>query len=241
MTATVLIQGIPPTLPENYCPADWQEFVNKIIEESQFTMNIDGPIAFYNYGPTEPSAENRVYPWLRTIAGAVDRWYSYKNGNWVSLHPIAAADYERRLYIGSTVDLETYDGGDTDAIGDASGPMWEVDTDFAGRSPMGPGAVPDSTTTVTVGNDFGSGVHTLIEDELPAHTHPTTLDAMGVDSGTFRTALFDVSNTPSSAVVVDGYTLTPDLTGGDDAHNNLHPVRGIYVIKRTARLYYKAT
>jgi hypothetical protein len=46
-----------------------------------------GNTSFYNFGDTEPSAENRIYPWLKTILGYPDNWYVYVDGDWRPVNP----------------------------------------------------------------------------------------------------------------------------------------------------------
>lgn len=113
--------------------------------------------------------------------------------------------------------------------------------DFRGRSPMG---VITGLTTVDLGQAAGEMSHTLTTAEMPAHNHAASQGAHshaqqvgGVPAylgtgGTGRTAYGAVTTNSTARVVTD--TATPaiavDMSGSGEAHNNLHPVKGIYFI-----------
>ena len=100
-------------------------------------------------------------------------------------------------------------------------------------------------STYAAGTTGGEAVHTLTENELPAHAHNPanqagyygfitnsqkafTVGDMGAQSGSGRyypyaSAAFDISrNTKTGSV------------GGGKAHNNMPPYLAVYVWKRTA-------
>ena len=231
MPNLTLITLTPPSLPTNYCPLSYQNLANDIIGGTQAVFNSTVGNSFFNFGPTVPSINNRIYPWLDENG----QWWIFKQGVWVYKNPVTAA-YERRIYVGTTTDLLSYDGGDGTAVaGDTFGPMWEVDTEFAARFPVGVGAFVASGAVAVMGKATSTAIvgedkHTLTVSELAAHTHNVGRYVNDSRSGgdpkfmdlTLGTGTVGISSS----------------TGGDAAHNNLPPFYGVYFIKRTTRIYY---
>lgn len=249
MPNLTLITLTAPSLTANYCPASYQKLANDIIGGTQATFNSTIGNSFFNFGPTYPAINNRIYPWLDENG----QWWIYDQGFWLRKNPVTAA-YERRIYVGTTTDLLSYDGGDGTATATSTtGPMWEVDTEFEARFPVGVGAflasgavavMGKATSTAIVGEDQ----HKLTVPELAAHTHDVAIKVFGhggedgdrsaADGGT-------TSNTvTNNTTIFPSSTIDPDLdakavsVGGDIAHNNLPPFYGVYFIKRTIRVYY---
>jgi hypothetical protein len=217
---------IPPSLPANYCPTTWQAFTNYILSKARVVLP-DGDLLFV-VQEEEPDAEDRDKIWFRIVDDAPDRWYKYYNGEWVVPHEVPASGAERRLYFGNEQSLESYDGGDGDAAGDASGPMWEIDTAPAARFLLAAGTLP-SGTVVIPGSTGGHEEITLTEAQLPAHDH--TYTGKG-DTG--------ASGDGGAAWVGDGNDdLQTGETGDGEEVNILPPYYGTYIIKRTARIYRK--
>ena len=222
MPNLTLITLTAPSLPANYCPASYQKLANDIIGGTQATFNSTIGNSFFNFGPTYPAINNRIYPWLDENG----QWWIYDQGFWLRKNPVTAA-YERRIYVGTTTDLLSYDGGDGTATATTTtGPMWMVDTEFEARFPAS-GAVAvlgTATSTSIVGEDQ----HTLTVPEIPAHTH-----------NFFPLVTADANNGGANGVQ---YGTTANVatssTGGGAAHNNLPPFYGVYFIKRTSRVYY---
>lgn len=239
--ATELLQLTVGSLPTGYCwPASPQTFANDFAERLQ--VQLPSNISFFNFGDTTPAAENRGYPWLRTASGAPDRWYVYFGGNWVWPHPVAASSNERRLWVGDLSALETHDGGASGTVGAASGPMWEEDTGFIGRSPMGPGLIPDTAITLAVAANQGKGEHLQTGEEVGPHGHTVShprVEGTGSGNITGNDVLQGDTGTgpQSGTLLVNNNT----YASSQEAMTILHPVRGVYIIKRTARVYYKTT
>jgi microcystin-dependent protein len=229
MPNLTLITLTAPSLPVGYCPSNYQQLANDIIGGTQATFNSAIGNSFFNFGPTTPALNNQVYPWLDQNGN----WWVFGGGYWLRQNPVAAGGSERRIYVGTTVDLQTYDGGNTNTPSDWSGPMWEVDAEFSARFPVGVGtfaasgavAVQGKTTSTSVA---GEDQHTLTVPEIPAHTH-----------NFFPLVTADANNGGANGVQ---YGTTANVatssTGGGAAHNNLPPFYGVYFIKRTARVYY---
>ena len=231
MPNLTLITLTPPSLPVGYCPLNYQNLANDIISGTQATFNSSIGNSFFNFGSTTPALNNQVYPWLDEDSN----WWVFNGGYWSRKHPVPITSSERRIFIGTTNDLLSYDGGDgtSNPPTNYTGAMWEVDANFQARFPVGAGTFAASgvvnvngtaTSTAVVGEDQ----HTLTVPEIPAHTHNffplVTADANngganGVQYGT-------TANVPTSS------------TGGGAAHNNLPPFYGVYFIKRTDRVYY---
>ncbi len=93
--------------------------------------------------------------WIPT-SGGVPRYPGYvfiwnvALGHWMSRHPVAPSDPSPKMYIGTLADLPTYDNGDANPAGPASGPMWEQWTPITGRVPIGVGVIPTSSPAATV-------------------------------------------------------------------------------------------
>jgi hypothetical protein len=181
---------------------------------------------------------NQVYPWL----DADGNWWVYQGGFWARKHPVDANGDERRIYIGTTTNLLSYDGGDgTPYAGNIyAGAMWEVDTNFAARFPVGVGtfaasgavAVQGTTTSTAVA---GEDQHTLNVSEIPSHNHQTIDQYYNLTQrGSADTTAFSPDNRGEGTANI----LATTTAGGGAAHNNLPPFYGVYFIKRTARVYY---
>ena len=229
MPNLTLITLTAPSLPANYCPASYQKLANDIIGGTQATFNSTIGNSFFNFGPTYPAINNRIYPWLDENG----QWWIYDQGFWLRKNPVTAA-YERRIYVGTTTDLLSYDGGDGTATATTTtGPMWMVDTLFDARFPVGAGAFAASGAVAVLGTATSTSIvgedqHTLTVPEIPAHTH-----------NFFPLVTADANNGGANGVQ---YGTTANVatssTGGGAAHNNLPPFYGVYFIKRTSRVYY---
>lgn len=223
---TILLPLLPGTLIPGVCYNDEQSRLNAYAENLQ--AQLPGQ-AYYNYGDSIPAVENNAYPWLRTTDM---RWYRF-SGSWIS--PVGP-EYNvgiRRLWTSSAGLLQTYDGGDTDTPSDRSGPMWEIDHDFDGRSPMGPGAIEGSNPAKTLagGEDYGTGAHTLAGSNLPEHRHAMKF-SQGTDGDTYPSIATGSTNDRQYFTEMAGNATPTPL-------NNVHPVRGCYIIKWTGRAYRK--
>jgi hypothetical protein len=236
MPNLTLITLTAPSLPANYCPASYQKLANDIIGGTQATFNSTIGNSFFNFGPTYPAINNRIYPWLDENG----QWWIYDQGFWLRKNIVAASGYDRRIFVGTTTDLLSYDGGDGTATATTTtGPMWEVDTLFDARFPVGVGAFAASGSvavqgTATSTSIVGEDQHTLTIPEMPKHTHSMTWDSNDTSGGDQLNTLYygPEANIPNNMIKDTG------STGGDVAHNNLPPFYGVYFIKRTIRVYY---
>lgn len=189
-----------------------------------------------NTGSSTPAAADRGKPWIRTNSdGSDDGVWVFYNGYWVQKHP----DFVGKIVfapIGTpAASIDALDGGETAAITAITGPFWEIVTELAAKSIIGPGTLP-SGTVISVGDNIGEEKHTLTVDEMPAHTHEfATTDSQHVLVQT--TAAAKISDINRTGSLDYKYADPLQNTGGDDPHNTIHPCYALYAIKRTARLY----
>jgi hypothetical protein len=265
MPNLTLITLTPPSLPVSYCPLNYQNLANDIISGTQATFNSSIGNSFFNYGASTPALNNQVYPWLDENG----EWWVRVSGYWARKNPIPANGPERRIFVGTAADVLSYDGGDGTATSTnvTSGPMWEVDTAFDARFPVGVGAFAASGTvnvqgTTTTTSVAGEDKHTLTvpETAFNEHTHgvaqliaPANDDYYLVNKswtglGSYLTQILQGAagsgggGSGPSITTGDVGTTNADKTGNDSqnaiGHNNLPPFYGVYFIKRTARVYY---
>lgn len=238
MPITNLITLTPPTLSSGYCPESYQELTNTIISGTVATFNSSIGNSFFNTGASAPTTANQIYPWFDDDGF----WWRFQGGYWARLNPVSNTSAERRIFVGTTTDLLSYDGGDgtSGTPTDYTGAMWEVDTAFEARFPVGAGTfaasgVVDVTDTATSSGIQGEDKHLLTTAEMPEHSHLVIFDKQDTAGGD---QLNTVYNGTDAGAVPDGVERTSETAGGDTAHNNLPPFYGVYFIKRTARRYY---
>jgi hypothetical protein len=125
------INFIPGNLGSGYCFTTFQQLYLDMI--SQLQGYLPGNFSFVNFGDDTPDPEDQDKPWVRTIAGVMDRVYVFSGGYWASPNPTPAGpNGERRLWTGDTTELQTYDGGSAGLVTDYTGAMWEVDNPKTG-------------------------------------------------------------------------------------------------------------
>lgn len=260
---------IPPTLPEDFCQLSPQEQANVLIGSTQIspTTSFDNLLI----QPATPEANQRNKAWLR-LEGAnltPDRIYKWALGSWISQHPVPPATSYRVMWIGNEADLWSFDGGDgsdpsTTPPTATSGAMWEVDTAFAARMPIGPGTLPISSTAVPVGGTGGLERVTLTGEEGAMdgfHQHVMAQTTGPSNNDAVFAKYPSVSFSPSSP---EGFEIQgdnsqpggkPGISSGDlvtsgpvnvnngnaiKSHQNMPPYVGVYFIKRTGRQFYVA-
>lgn len=235
------------TLPEGFCFSSWPQVFNSFT--SLLSGYLPGNYTVWNYGNTEPTAENRGIPWLRlNVDGSPDKIYVFWGGNWVSPHVVPYESPEIRIWSGLIADLVSYDGGSPGVVTDTTGPMWEEVVAMRALFPVGAGTF-GSGAVVGVGDLGGEEKHSLIATEMPPHTHD--IRGIGIDPETDSRGYGTIGrsesnytdnagNTWDSAVACKsaGGTGTPAAVV---AHNNLPPYIGVAFIQRTARKYYLPT
>lgn len=151
--ATPITLQIPP-LPAGFCLSATS--VHDLL--TQIQAFLPGEFTVWNVGPNQPTVENRTTPWHKTDPttgiGVGDFDYSAVFGLWLKNHWInnggSPPFNERRLFIGSLIDLETFEGGEPGTISDVTGPFWVQDTTFNNLIPVGVGAFIATPNTVIV-------------------------------------------------------------------------------------------
>lgn len=232
--SVTLVKG---TVSDGTCFDSVSDLYNTFVNLT--TAYVDGDYSLFNFGDTEPSASDIDKPWIRTIGGKPDRIYVYKDGGWLSKHPVPAyvnGIGERRMFVGAASDIDTYDGGTSGGVGSSSGPFWEKDTDFDGKFPVGYGTTA-SGKEITEGNPSGGIDETVLEEKhLPPHSHSLNYSIRSFRSGSSDTG---EGKFASGSNVVEGM-VTAGSSQLSVPFTNLPPYKGVYIIKRTIRVYYKA-
>lgn len=261
---TNLFRLIPPSLRRDYCPLDYQQLANDIVSGTQVTLLINKGSFIYNYGQSTPAAENRIFPWFNTT---LKRWYHFDNGFWLAPHPTAAGPNGFRLIWtgeenGNANGLWVIDEGDgtdpssaSDAPTSTAGSFWAVDHTFDGRTAIGVGALPgsDPAISIALGQSLGAASHLLTAEEGGARSHshkfgasnPASDDAFfamgGNQTGLSYTGFYVTgggAHNVSPQTTADLETLQ-NTVADIVSHSILNPAKGVFFIKRTARLYYR--
>lgn len=218
------------SVPSDFCPTSFAQAWPFGV--SLLQAELSGNNFSFNYGPTTPGPDDRDKPWFRTNAdGTPDRWYVYVSGAWIAKNPTPVG--ATWIFTGIEADITTFDGGEAGAVTATTGPMWERDTAFDARFPVGVGTLP-STATIAVTGTGGEEKHKLIEEEIPAHDHNLPI--------VMSTKVSPKTLHAESGSEVGG--VAPEVFGGDSTgatveHNNLPPYVGVFFIRKTARLYYR--
>lgn len=236
---------IPGTLPggNNYCPPNWQQFLIDAFSVSFGQIPSASNVWVGDTSPPDPVA---TPIWFRTNAGAPvypNLWFLV-NGVWSAKHPIGASAREVRWWNDTEANLVTFEGGDGNPLGPNSGPIWAVDHTWDGRSPMSPGAVPDTADTIAQGANYGHGQHVQTQDELAKHTH--IISSFGTNFPSNGNGVLGGSNDLTGPFSYDDNAgLPPDAAhrtviasmGKSAAMNWVHPVKGCFAIVRTSRIW----
>ncbi len=243
MPRNAQIEATPGTLPEGYCLTSLQQYLNDVINLSQWEL--PGVYNTFNYGDSAPAPEDRDKPWFRKFGDASpDRWYSYRNGLWVARHPEPFGS--AKFYLGTLVNLPTFDGGANEAVTDpdTTGPMWEEITEIQGKFPLHPGTLT-SGLVVAAGDSGGEEKHELIEKEIPYHTHGLPTDPNAIRTTLDSNSVGTSDNSSSGGggfmgrATASGFGGIGDAGNTTQSHNNMPPYYGIYLIRRTARVFYR--
>jgi hypothetical protein len=244
--------------PDGYCPSSYQVFANDIAAALSGTL--PGNFTAWNVtsdSPAPPAPNDNAKPWLKldpsTCAPVGVYVWSAAFGAWVSRHPCFPGMVI--MYEGTDVSVPSLDGGDGGDIGtvtQVTGPMWQIISEMAAKFPIGPGTLPGYQavpvpTTITVGVNGGIEGNSVVVGaaNVPPHVHNIACpisDAAAIDSttGQFKTNL---QWADGEASTLGGKTRSniPDPLGTKPLEfSNLPPYRGIWFLRKTARLYYKA-
>lgn len=183
-----------------------------------------------NSESSTPPAENRDRPWHRTNAdGTDDGWWTFYNGFWIQKHPMAIGSVI--MFEGTQGDIETFDGGEAGAITNITGAFWQPVTEMAARSPIHPGTLA-SGAVINVGDNIGQEKIVMTLANLIEHDHDITVFSSGATGGDGG----EIFNEPDPGEERIRTTHT-EGSNPPDGMDNMHPSRGIWFIRRSARLY----
>lgn len=231
--------------PSGYCWPSPQTFANDFAALATVQLDITGATIVLRQNTT-PGATQRDSLWYNTDTGHVLYWNS-SVASWVMTHPVAAGGDERRIFMGLSTDIDTYDGGAVGTVSASSGPMWERDTTFNDRGLLGVG-----TTATTAGATGGAATVTIVKANLP--TDKLVVDTAIVGQAGVGTDVPVVGNTYGSTSI-SGSGRAVDSTATDlaaryyskgqteamglgTALNVQNPYVGVFLLKRTARQFY---
>ena len=236
MPSNALITFIPGTLPANYCYTTPQQYYIDIMSITQGFL--PGQYTTVIKSATAPDSTDRDKVWFRlNNDNSFDRAYVFFNGIWVSKHPlpIGFTSIAPRS-LGNAVAVGNWDEGvGADPTTALTGPFWEVDTDFSGRSPIGAGALGGGTTLVT-GDNFGEERHTQLAGEVGVHTHLATIQFNNTSGGWSQVVIGSSDTAPNTS-----YPVNVSNNVGGTPFNVVHPVHTRLFIKRTSRIFYTAS
>lgn len=221
------------TLPVGFCSpfsnADWQFLVGLLYGTADVSPNTQA-------GDAPPADLTKV--WFRTIGGVPDRVYMFASGVWLAKHPIPVGFTMLAPAGTALADIDTLDGGEVGAVTAFTGPMWEEDTDFQARFPIGPGTFP-SGAALAEGATGGEEKHSLSVAEMPPHNHVLLVSYSNTGGGS------DVQRLRANATEADSDANSAS-SGGDATtglvtpHATVPPYRVRYFLKKTARTHYRA-
>lgn len=249
------------TLANGFCPTTYQDMLDAF--GAQLSADIP-QAAGISVGSTKPSNNSNVWFQIDSL-GRFVRMYIFGQGSWLSAHPIVPG--LTMWWFASLPDFTTFDGGDSSAVGAASGPMWQQATDgngtlIAAKFLIPAGTLP-SATVLALGGSGGEETHVLTAAEGaqdPNHKHIdgrfAAASGGGADDGYFFTAV-SVGSPNGVAQRVTGGSggittanintlagayiesgVVDPIPATPNGHNCLPPFVVGYLLQRTARIFY---
>ena len=244
----------PSTLPQGFCPADYQEMWNGYASHGSVVIP-SGSLGGVQVSATVPTDQER--PWLQLDAfGRPVRLYWFAGGSWLSLHPMVSGLTLWWFDFMDATTIKTFDGGDATAPSDTTGPMWQFaknddGVEIAAMFPIAPGTLP--STTVLAQGDTGGAEEVILTAAQANHFHGigdsitnafakwcTRAWSAIASVGTATQSLVQ-SNWGPDAAIASGSLGTSDALTSPTAstpHNNMPPYVVGYLLQRTPRLYY---
>lgn len=246
----------PGTVPDGTAlPGNAQALINLIAQY----IDVAGTNGFngMNYGSDTPSPENRVYPWFKTDEdGNPIGLYSWNGSAWTPIptglatgttaeRPLDPTD--GALFFDTTINVEiVYYGGSWHTAAGSPGDIKFVDTTTLAialqRNPgwaqyslatgrvVGAAGSGTSLTARAVGDLVGEEEHVLAVNEIPAHTHTTSLANANADGNDYNVDQgLSGHNAPGPA---GSSTPQSSSTGGDEGHNNMQPTLFLFCLRK---------
>lgn len=239
-------QLVPLTLPAGTeYPGLYQELINELCRYIAVGGLQD--FAGINYGPTEPSEDNRDRPWFKTDESFNPiGWFSWNGLAWTPIPAVLpsggtadrpVAPQEGTQYLDTDIDVAliylngawvTLAGSPGDlkyvtavsvAVALTANPGWSHFTAGIGRALVG--AAADGSDD---GTDAGQNEITLTEGQMPEHTHEdiilTGSEADSGDAGNF--AIVAATQSVGQRTIVSSLT---GPKGGSESFSILNQVR----------------
>lgn len=250
------------TFPVNYCFTSLQGYANDLV--ALLTGTVQSGFASLVIGPNLPAPNQQSSLWIKVDAyGNPIGWFIFQ-GQWVQPHPISPSSKFRTIYTGTPNQLWLEDGGDgtdpsTNPPTPTSGSFWQVDTAFNFAIPMGAGTSPvtydgNPATVLAVGATLGEERHVLTgnEEAIVPHDHGVGIALTPGKASQYSFAIHNAQDiTPAadwensysgasgtaSKEILSGPAIQPSPTPPVLSHQNLPPVVGVYIVRRTARVY----
>ena len=249
-------------LPNNFCPSTLQAMAEGFGAIYSVTLPAGG--GGITISANKPSSTSDIWFQIDSL-GRFQRTFLFGQGAWLSAHPLVPG--ATVWWFSALPNFTIFDGGDANAPGSQSGPMWQQAKDsnsnlIQAQFVITPGTLP-SGTVVTIGNTGGEEKHILAVAEGaqdPNHTH--ALGRFGAPSGSAADDGYFFYNASAQVVSGSGQKISGEgnglqqadistLTGNyiksgivDPAeasvagHNTLPPYVTGYLLQRTTRLFY---
>lgn len=242
----------PGTLPYTCWPETPQELNVDIVTRIIAVLNVEF-VGLY-VSATTPPVDQRDKVWFNTNDYQLYYWTPVI-GSWARKNPWLTPSGIRLPWALPEADVVSFDHGQAGVVGPASGPMWEVDHNWDGRTFRGAGTVPGSDPAVTVTNDVNGGAAqvALTAAQVGPHQHIVPACAIQANTtdpaptGSPATVQYGIGKTQGTGRVIDStsgdweraFPLTSENQEEADQEDVpiLSPYRGGYFIKRTARIY----
>lgn len=237
---------ISGSLPSGTCySADPQDLFNAWAAVSYVQLDVTGARYVISQNTT-PSATQRDFLWHNTDTSRLLFWQN-SEGAWVMRHPEAAGGSARRIYVGTLASIDTYDGGAVGAVGNISGPMWERDTAFNDRFPIGVGTIATSELATGGAMSVTIAKANLPTDKLEVNTAIIGQAGVGSPEPVVGTT-YGYTSVSGSGLAVDGTATSlsaryftkgqTEAMGAGTSLSVQNSYIGVYILKRTARVYY---
>jgi len=237
-------------LPLNYCwPSNPQTFLNDVAQIIYASVqdNITGVV----YGPVAPTETALYKLWFNTNFHRLYEWNS-TYGFWTSIYFLGINSPWKLIWESTPEALAALDnpGGYVgQAVSEFSGPFWEIDHNYDGRSVMAPGDISGEMSpikTLALSENYGTGSHIQLPTEIAQHTH--RVEFSDATPGAVYAHIESGDTPPLSGQLKDAIGTGAGSNQADmiavasatvpTAMQNVHPVRGAPLAKRTGRVFY---
>lgn len=241
----VVSSEVPENLECHIANSPWQELVA--------LLSVNVPDGFrWLIQSTTPDPEDRIWPWYRLDGGGLPiRPYIYAGGAWLSKHPLPPGSV--MMWEGAEANIPTFDEGEAGAITTTTGAFWEKVAEMNGKIPIGPGEITAGPPVVTAVVNTNAGTYSVqLGDVNYRHHKHFVVARQSVTGGSLPGVNNQVADDGGGNAQENyllqgtGDTASRGLTSnvnGDTDPNEAFPilpqVRGIFFIRRTARLFYR--